>query len=69
MTKEQFLKIRTQHIGDRNRCAELIGMNYRAVLRYESGDSAIPGPVAIIMRFVDYDPTIIEKIEMLSKLD
>ena len=69
MTKQEFQRIRILHVGDRNRCAELIGMNYRAVLRYENGECVIPWPVAIIMMLIEDDPTIIKRLEQLSKLD
>lgn len=69
MTKEQFLKIRLRYIGTQKRCADLLGMNVRAVLRYEKGESEIPWPVAIIMLLVAHEPAIITTIEHLSKLD
>lgn len=69
MDKDTFRETRQIHIGSQARAAELLGVSIRAIGRYESGETEIPPPVALIMDMIEADPTTIETIIELSKLD
>lgn len=69
MKQKRFQTIRTTLIGSQPKCADLLGVSKRAVQRYESGESEIPGPVALIMDLINLDSSIIETINTLSRLD